>query len=160
MVRYRIAPLDVTEAVATGLFNLGALAWDRQLLSVVTGSAGVDKLLQQLGNVQLNDRESSGVIGSHLVNQFGFSRNCTVVGFTTAVGASALACPLGRDLAVAAIPSAMVCLGVEDDDVVVVPVTKMVLGLEWSVTPHPARDRSRLGSEKNQIEPTYLVTIE
>lgn len=51
----RIAPIDVTEAGGTGLFDLRNGEWDREVLGVVMGDReGGERLKEMLGEVELD----------------------------------------------------------------------------------------------------------
>jgi sugar (pentulose or hexulose) kinase len=129
-----------------------------QVMSLATSRGGVDRLRKLLGPVQLNGGTSLGPVGAHLVNNFGFSSGCIVAPFTTATAASSLAHPLCLRPSTPSGTSAIVCLSVEDDDLITIPTTEFVAGVDWAAIPNPVRDFTDQAAYVHD-QTNYLISI-
>ncbi|GAA5880700.1 hypothetical protein JCM3774_002799 [Rhodotorula dairenensis] len=136
----RLAPLDISDACTTDMFDPLRGEWDADILEFVVGEegpAGARKLEALFGELGSDGGKSLGTISPYFVKRFGFSPACLISPFTGAEAATALAYPLSArrgDVLVS------LC-GVAETDSLIAPVSAShyTPSLDWSLIRSPVR---------------------
>ncbi|KAI0406679.1 xylulose kinase-like protein [Xylaria palmicola] len=90
-----IAPFDISDVTGMNLWDIGAEAWNPELLALTAGgAAGVPALRAKLGDVPTDGGALLGAVSPYFVARFGFGGDCRVAAFTGDNPATILSLPL------------------------------------------------------------------
>ncbi|KAI0879594.1 xylulose kinase-like protein [Hypoxylon argillaceum] len=91
----RVAPFDISDVTGMNLWDMGAEAWNPELLALTAGSSeGVAALRAKLGEVPTDGGAILGTVSPYFVARFGFAPACRVTAFTGDNPATILSLPL------------------------------------------------------------------
>lgn len=90
-----LAPIDISDACGTNMWDIPGDCWNTSALTLVTGGpAGLSSLFEKLGDIWKDGSRPMGKICSYFAQKYGINEDCQVVPFTGDNPATMLALPL------------------------------------------------------------------